>query len=337
LNLTVKQGERLVLVGPSGCGKSTTLRLVAGLERPDRGQVQFDQQDVTAVPPARRHVGLLFQGENLFPHLNVHDNLAIGLRMRRQPESLVRERVATTTQLLDLHGLLLRWPHDLSGGERQRVALGRMLANQTPLCLLDEPLSNIDPAQRNDLRQAIRKMHRQTQATMIYVTHDQVEAMTLGERIAVMCAGRLIQVDTPDQTYRSPANTFVARFIGSSPMNLFSGYVADRRLGGLNRQIDISVDLADGPVMIGIRPERLSDTQPGSIRVAGTIEAVEYLGAEQTVRLVHGDQTIAARLDSAREYREGQHIELRCEAADVLLFADDTAGQFLCRVTDASV
>jgi ABC-type sugar transport system ATPase subunit len=179
-------------------------------------------------------------------------------------------------------------------------------------------------------------MHRRTKTTMIYVTHDQVEAMSLGDRVAVMSAGRLLQVDTPAQTYHSPADTFVAQFIGNSPMNLFPGYIASQRLCGLDRQIDIQVELDNGPVTIGIRPERLSTIQSGPIRVVGTITAIEYLGAEQLVQLAHDRLTFAARLESTHAYREGEHIALHCETADVLLFAQDAVGQFICRASDVA-
>jgi sn-glycerol 3-phosphate transport system ATP-binding protein len=328
LELTIADGELMVLVGPSGCGKSTTLRLIAGLERPTAGTIHFDQQDVTCLPAARRRVGMVFQGDNHFPQLNVRENLAVGLRLRRRPASVVQQRLTETTRSLNLEPLLDRWPHELSGGEGQRVALGRLLAGQMPLGLLDEPLSHVDPAQRNGLRDAVRTLHQQIQSTLIYVTHDQQEAMSLGQRIAVMHQGRILQVDTPQQIYRTPANTFVASFIGTPAMNLIAARVTHGRLIVEDRPIAENVGVPDGPLVVGIRPERLqTGLGAAAVQFQGTIQAVEFWGADQVLYLRHNDLRLAVRRAARGEDKVGELLKLGCQRQDVYLFAADASGQ----------
>jgi ABC-type sugar transport system ATPase subunit len=328
LELSIADGELLVLVGPSGCGKSTTLRLIAGLESPTRGAIHFDGRDVTSHPAARRRVGMVFQGENLFPHLNVRDNLAVGLRLRGTSAAVIRERLSATVDTLKLESLLDRWPQDLSGGEAQQVALGRVMAGQMPLVLLDEPLAHVDPAQRDELRDAIRTLHQQIHTTLIHVTHDQQEAMSLGRRIAVMCQGQIVQLGTPREIYETPANTFVASFIGTPPMNLLPAQVINGHLLLGDRPVDTPLAIPDGGLVVGIRPERLSVGQRARISWRGTVSAIEFWGAEQVVQLAHDRFRFTARLPAHDAIQVGDRLELGCQPDDVYLFAEDAAGEF---------
>jgi len=272
IDLNVGDGELLVLVGPSGCGKSTLLRLIAGLEVPTAGRILIDGVDVTGVPPQARDLAMVFQSYALYPHMTVRDNLAYSLRVRRRDRQTIEARVNAAADALDLRGLLDRRPAQLSGGQRQRVALGRALVREPKAFLLDEPLSNLDPALRSQARAEILRLQRQLGATMIYVTHDQEEAMTLGHRVALMREGRLEQLAAPLELYEKPANTFVARFIGSPPMNLLPA-----NLLGIA-----------GPTgtLVGIRPHDVSlgaDHDTPSCRA--TVDVVEPRGHDTVVHL----------------------------------------------------
>jgi ABC-type sugar transport system ATPase subunit len=268
IDLEVADGELLVLVGPSGCGKSTLLRLVAGLDTPTSGRILIDGADVTGVPPQARDLAMVFQSYALYPHMTVYDNLAYSLRVRRRDRGTIESRVNAAADALDLRGLLDRRPAQLSGGQRQRVALGRALVREPKAFLLDEPLSNLDPALRSQARAEILRLQRQLGATMIYVTHDQEEAMTLGHRVALMREGRLEQVAPPLELYDKPANTFVARFIGSPPMNL----VPAAAIG-----LEASPD-----AVVGIRPH---DVTLGSGMVPAVVDVIEPRGYDAVLRL----------------------------------------------------
>lgn len=330
LDLTVRTGELLVLVGPSGCGKSTTLRLIAGLERPTEGTIEFDGADVTSLAAGRRNVGMVFQGDNHFPHLSVRDNLLLGLRMRRTPSDVAAQRLEETADALNLRPLLSRWPHELSGGEAQRVALGRVLATRMPLVLLDEPLSNVDPAQRGELRDAIRTLHREGGATLVFVTHDQHEALSLGQRVAVMRGGRLLQVGTPAEIYERPANAFVAGFIGSPPMNLLPAHISDGRLIVADQPLLLApTNLADGPLTIGVRPERLVISQDAPVTLSATLTTVEFSGAGQVLYLAAGTVRLAVREPTCGGRQPGTELQLGCRREDIYLFAADERAEAL--------
>jgi len=268
IDLEVSNGELLVLVGPSGCGKSTLLRLIAGLDSPTAGRILIDGVDVTAVPPQQRDLAMVFQSYALYPHMTVYDNLAYSLRVRRSDRATIEARVAAAADALELGSLLERRPAQLSGGQRQRVALGRALVREPKAFLLDEPLSNLDPSLRTQARAEILRLQRKLAATMIYVTHDQEEALTLGHRVAVMRDGRLEQLATAADLYDRPANTFVARFIGAPPMNL----VPAAALG-----------MAAPPdAIVGIRPhDAVLDTQG----VRATVDVIEPRGHDTVVHL----------------------------------------------------
>ena len=299
LSLEVGDGEFLILVGPSGCGKSTALRMVAGLEKISAGEIRVDGARINDVPPKERDIAMVFQNYALYPHMTVAKNLAFGLKQRKTPREDLQRRVAEMSDLLGLESLMQRRPGQLSGGQRQRVAMGRALVREPKVFLLDEPLSNLDAKLRVQMRAELKKLHHRLGITTLYVTHDQVEAMTLGDRIAVMNDGALQQLGVPQDVYDEPANVFVAAFIGSPPMNLLRGDVA----GGVvsAEQFSFGRDgLADGPVTVGVRPESFVVDGDGSAgpRIDLRIEVVEPLGDEV---LVHGTVDARAAESGAEE------------------------------------
>jgi len=312
VNLTVADGEFMVLLGPSGCGKSTTLRIIAGLESISSGRLAIDGRAMNAVPAKDRDIAMVFQSYALYPHMTVADNLSFGLKRRGTPKVEVERRVAQAAGMLGLSELLARRPAALSGGQRQRVALGRAIVREPKVFLFDEPLSNLDAALRVATRNELTRLHRRLGATMIYVTHDQVEAMTMGSRICVMNRGRIVQVGAPLDVYRDPADTFVARFLGSPPMNLLPARLR-RSAGGAVAMVaggEIPLvrwsDAALAPLLsggaeasFGIRPEDLSllgagdDGQPS---IAGRVAGVEPLGAETLMQVETDGGEVTARL-----------------------------------------
>ena len=300
LTLEVADGEFLILVGPSGCGKSTALRMVAGLERISDGTISIGDRVVNDVPPKDRDIAMVFQNYALYPHMTVEKNLGFGLRRRRTPREDVGRRVAEISRMLGLDGLLRRRPGQLSGGQRQRVAMGRALVREPEVFLLDEPLSNLDAKLRVQMRSELKRLHERIGVTTIYVTHDQVEAITLGERIAVLSEGVLQQVGPPQEVYDHPANVFVAGFIGSPPMNLLTGISRGGRVSVGDVELD-DVPAPDGEVLVGIRPEGLRPVgqgHPGPVFEV-CVGVVEPLGDEV---LVHG--SVAAPDGVATRERE---------------------------------
>ncbi len=336
LNLTAADGEFLVIVGPSGCGKTTTLRLIAGLETPDAGSISLDGQPLAGVPPGDRDVALVFQNHALLPHLTVFQNLAFGLMLRRAPRDQIAQRVRAAADMLGLTPLLERKPPALSGGECQRVALGRALARHPRIFLLDEPLSNLDAPLRLQLRGEIAALRRRLAATMLYVTHDQAEAMALADRVAVLKDGALQQAAPPLELYRRPANRFVAAFIGSPPMNFFEGAIARdngsllfRAAAGFALPLDASAANSleprlGQPVTLGLRPEHIADG-PG---VAALVERVEATGAESILYCAAGGVRFVSRMPAARVAWCGQSLPLRFDMARAHFF-DPATGQTL--------
>ena len=313
LNLTIGDGELLVLVGPSGCGKTTALRMVAGLETPTSGTIWIGDRVVNDVSPANRDIAMVFQNYALYPHMNVERNIGFPLERRKVPKDERRRRVAEVAEMLDLTPLLRRKPAQLSGGQRQRVAMGRALSREPAAFLLDEPLSNLDAKLRMELRAELKQLHARVGTTMIYVTHDQVEAMTLGDRIAVMDHGELQQLGRPTDIYEQPANLFVATFIGSPPMNIVTP--ADAGL------TDLPAD-----VQVGLRPEALSPAgDDGGHAVEIGVDIVEPLGNETVVHgSLAGGQKVIARLGPRVVPSPGGRMRLAFDRADVHLF--DAAG-----------
>jgi multiple sugar transport system ATP-binding protein len=286
LSLDVADGEFLILVGPSGCGKSTALRMVAGLERISDGAISIGDRVVNDVPPKERDVAMVFQNYALYPHMTVEKNLAFGLRRRRTPRDEVHRRVDEVSRMLGLEELLRRRPGQLSGGQRQRVAMGRALVREPDVFLLDEPLSNLDAKLRVQMRSELKRLQGRVGVTTIYVTHDQVEAITLGERIAVLSDGVLQQIGPPQDVYDHPANVFVAGFIGSPPMNLFRGLASNGRV--VVGDLELSeLRVPEGEILVGIRPEGLRPVGEGHAGpvVEVSVEVIESLGEEV---LVHG-------------------------------------------------
>jgi multiple sugar transport system ATP-binding protein len=334
LNLTVEGGEFMVLVGPSGCGKTTTLRMLAGLERPSYGRILIGDKLVNNVPPRFRDVAMVFQSYALYPHMNVYDNLAFGMRARGAAGALVDERVKETAEVLGLGQLLKRRPSELSGGQRQRVALGRALIRQPQVFLMDEPLSNLDAGLRVQMRAELSRLHDRFRVTTMYVTHDQVEAMTMGDRIAVMNSGRLQQVDAPETLYDNPANLFVAGFIGSPRMNFVPGQITTQdgktavRFLGVTALLDASSrligDAPEGEVTVGIRPEDLM-WRPAAgpdctLTVDAEVDVVEPMGHEAYVTALCAAETVTSRFPSRSGVRTHERVQLALNPARLHLF-----------------
>ncbi len=282
LDLEIREGELVTLLGPSGCGKTTTLRLIAGLELPDAGEVLFGDRPVTRLPPERRNVGIVFQSYALFPHMTVWQNVAFGLEMRRESPKAIRERVGAILERVQLRGLEHRYPHQLSGGQQQRVALARALVMNPAVLLLDEPLANLDAKLREDMRFYIRQLQRDVGITTVYVTHDQAEAMVLADRIALMRDGRLQQIGSPEEIYRRPRNVWVAEFIGLS--NFIPGTVAESRDGQLVVRTAAGTFTCTGRVEVGrevlicVRPEALHFGESHPNRLRGMVRERVFLG-----------------------------------------------------------
>jgi len=306
INLTVEDGEFVVFVGPSGCGKSTLLRVVAGLEDATSGTVSIGDEVVNLVPPAKRGIAMVFQSYALYPHLTVRGNMSLGLKQENQPKSVIDERVSKASKMLDLDAYIDRRPAELSGGQRQRVAIGRAIVREPKLFLFDEPLSNLDAALRMNTRIEIAELHRTLRASMIYVTHDQTEAMTLADKIVVLRDGRVEQVGSPMELYNNPANQFVAGFLGSPSMNFLKTSVSSTPKG----------------TTLGIRPEHLR--MVGSGRIGGKVTHVERLGCD-TNFLVSTDteETLTVRLFGQFDKPVGEKIELDFDDDNAFLFDKD--------------
>ena len=306
--LEVVDGEFMVLVGPSGCGKSTALRMLAGLEKVSDGRILIGDRVVNNVAPQHRDIAMVFQSYALYPHMTVYDNLAFGLRNQKVPKREIESRVQRAAKILDLEALIKRKPKQLSGGQRQRVALGRAIVREPEAFLMDEPLSNLDAKLRAQTRAEILKLQQELQTTTIYVTHDQVEAMTMGDRIAVMKLGILQQVGSPEELYRDPRNVFVAGFIGSPAMNLVPAEILNGA-GGSGR-------------IAGFRPEHidLANGRPDGIAFDARVEVVEYLGDEQLVHLTRKNSSIQAKLPVEEQVGSGQELKLSVPRDKLLLF-----------------
>jgi ABC-type sugar transport system ATPase subunit len=319
LSLDVRDGEFVVLLGPSGCGKTTALRCVAGLEEPTAGEILIGDREVTHLPPAERDVAMVFQNYALYPHLSVRDNIAFPLTIRGVPKAELTRRVRAAAERLSVGELLDRRPAELSGGQRQRVALGRAIVREPSVFLFDEPLSNLDAQLRVEMRAEILRLHRALAATMIYVTHDQVEAMTMGQRIAVMHEGRLHQAGTPADVYGAPADLFTARFLGSPGMNVIAFTEPPRPF-----QMRVPRRHAGRVVSVGVRPEHLALTATGKRTSDAIVRMVEPLGAETLVHLDAGGQSLVARVAGIPTLPEDARVGLHVLPAHLHFF--DAAG-----------
>ena len=302
VDLEIPDGAFTIFVGPSGCGKSTLLRLISGLEPVSRGRIEIDGRDVTGTPPARRGLAMVFQSYALYPHMSVAENMAFGLRTKGVPKDERRAAVERAAQVLKLTDYLDRRPKALSGGQHQRVAIGRCTVRQPVAFLFDEPLSNLDAALRTEMRVELADLHRQLGTTMVYVTHDQVEAMTLADQIVVLRDGVVMQVGSPRDLYERPDNLFVAQFIGSPKMNLLPAREVEGAPPGVEH--------------VGVRPEAIRLAEPGAGALDGRVSLVEYMGADSFVYVDRGEGTVLVRVNGPTRAREGDAVGLAFDHAD---------------------
>ncbi len=321
MNLSVDDGELVVFVGPSGCGKSTLLRMIAGLETLSSGEIHIDGQRVDYQPPSNRGIAMVFQSYALYPHKDVRGNLGFSLKHDKVEKSEIDRRVNIAADILGLQDMMTRKPRELSGGQRQRVAIGRAIVREPKVFLFDEPLSNLDAALRVHMRVEILKLHQRLQNTMIYVTHDQVEAMTLADRIVVFRAGRVEQIGTPLELYRTPANRFVAGFIGSPAMNFLDVECRNGKVLHHDQPVCESSQ-SNGMLTLGVRPEHLQVDENGPFK--GTVQVFEHLGGEAFVHLTLADgQLMVAKLDGEHLFRPGDHCALGIAPEKCHLFDAD--------------
>jgi len=330
LDLTIKDREFMVLLGPSGCGKTTTLRMIAGLETPTEGNIYIDGKPMKDVPPQKRDVAMVFQSYALYPHMKVYDNIAIPLKIRKVPKSEIRKRVKETAELLRIDELLDRKPRELSGGQRQRVALGRAIIRQPKAFLMDEPLSNLDAKLRIRMRAELRRLHRRLKTTTIYVTHDQEEAMTVSDRIAIMKDGILQQLGSPIGVYEQPENLFVGTFIGSPAMNTFEGTVVEKNGELLFDSNAFTYPLpknatknieAKEEVILGVRPEHITvtkETRPDAIEAK--IDIIELIGRELHLEVRVRDETLTAVVDPTLRLSVGEDVWVQFDKERIYLF-----------------
>ncbi|MGH2348352.1 MAG: ABC transporter ATP-binding protein [bacterium] len=328
LSLEIADGEFIVFLGPSGCGKTTTLRCIAGLEQVDGGRIHIGDADVTLRPPGQRGIAMVFQSYAVFPHMSVFENIAFGLRLRRAGGAEVTRRVQDAAALMQIETLLDRFPSQLSGGQRQRVAVARAIVMRPEVLLMDEPLSNLDALLRLQMRAELRRLHREIKSTTVYVTHDQVEALSLGDRIAVMKDGEIVQCDTPARVYDSPASRFVGSFIGSPPMNFIEGTLQrfDGTLAVVTESVRISLPATlrphtgAGPVVVGIRPEHIAvvhEAGPGAI--PATIVVVEPVGPQKLLTVQVGKDTLKVTVPTEFAADEGQGVWLQFDPSRIRL------------------
>ena len=320
VSIDIREGEFVVLVGPSGCGKSTLLRMLAGLEHVTSGEIAIGDRVVNALPPKDRDIAMVFQNYALYPHLTVADNMAFSLTLRNAPKAEIAAKVRPAAEILGLTRLLDRYPRQLSGGQRQRVAMGRAIVRDPQVFLFDEPLSNLDAKLRVSMRAEIKNLHQRLRTTTVYVTHDQIEAMTMADKIVVMQDGRIEQVGAPLALYDRPANLFVAEFIGSPAMNLVPGVAAEGGVAALDTLLPVAggpAAAAGRPVVYGVRPEHLDLADEG---VAATVAVVEPTGAETMVYFRAGERELVAIFRDRHELAPGQPVRLRPRADKAHLF-----------------
>ena len=348
VSIEVADREFLVLVGPSGCGKSTTLRMIAGLEEISQGEIFIGDKQVNDVPPSQRDIAMVFQSYALYPHMSVFDNMAFGLKLRNTPKQEIKKRVSEAASILGIESYLDRKPKQLSGGQRQRVALGRAIVRQPKVFLFDEPLSNLDAKMRVQTRTELNKLHQRLQATMIYVTHDQVEAMTMGSRIAVMDKGLLQQNEPPLKLYHEPKNLFVAGFLGSPPMNFVRGKLTANADRIIFKEIDGGViearfreserpalkPFVGKEVILGVRPEDIELSQharnPGDVIFQAVVDLVEPMGAETNFYLQTGNHTVICRSQAMVDQREvGHRLQFQLNSARTHVFDPVTTNRLV--------
>ena len=322
VSLTIAEREFCIFVGPSGCGKSTLLRLIAGLEDASSGRIMIGGKDVTNLEPYDRQLAMVFQSYALYPHMNVRENIAFALRTAKMPEVQITEKIAEATRILQLGDYLDRKPSALSGGQRQRVAIGRAIVREPVAFLFDEPLSNLDAALRAETRVEIAALHRSLDATTIYVTHDQTEAMTLADRIVVLKDGKIMQTGSPTELYGNPANVFVAQFLGSPKMNILNADLteSDIRVSG-QKEIDFSNGISPQPIQLGMRPEAISLVAPDKGLFTGQVTLNEFHGGSRTVIADIGVGTsVNLQIPAGQSPQLGENIGLHCDTDDFHIF-----------------
>jgi multiple sugar transport system ATP-binding protein len=329
IDLTVEDGEFIAFVGPSGCGKSTLLRLICGLDEISSGQMSIDGQIVNDVPPAKRGIAMVFQSYALYPHMSVADNMGYALKLAGTPPEEIRRRVDAAAKVLRISDYVSRKPRQLSGGQRQRVAIGRAIVREPKIFLFDEPLSNLDAALRVEMRIEIARMKERLGTTMIYVTHDQIEAMTLADKIVVLNAGRVEQIGTPLELYNTPVNRFVAGFIGSPRMNFLSVHGQHTDSGRVKVNggfVSLPTLPSEAPSEVGARPEHLELCAPGTVNaLEGKIVMTEHLGSDTYVYVALGDteETVVVRLNGERSINQGEHVGVSVNPDAVHVFSAD--------------
>lgn len=329
INLSIDEGEFIVFVGPSGCGKSTLLRTIAGLESSSGGTIELDGRDITELASSKRDLAMVFQSYALYPHMTVADNLSFALRLAKVSDAEIQEKVRSVSASLQLDALLERKPKELSGGQRQRVAIGRAIVRQPKVFLFDEPLSNLDAALRVQMRLELARLHKKLGTTMIYVTHDQVEAMTLADRVVILNAGQIEQVGTPLELYRQPNSRFVAEFIGTPKMNLIPADKVTHQNDVLSidlfgNNIEFPANRVKGnlpeTVVVGIRPEHLTLVEEGG-DIKGRIELIEHLGSEAYAHIqLDNNQTIIVKAAARSEISDNQEVNIKVDIAETILF-----------------
>ncbi len=341
IDLDIRNGEFIVLLGPSGCGKTTTLRVIAGLEKPDEGKVLFGDRDVTYLPPRERNVSMVFQSYAIWPHMKVYDNIAFPLKIKKFPKEEIDKRVKWAAELLQISELLDRYPHQLSGGQRQRVAVARAIVVEPDVLLMDEPLSNLDALLRVKMRSELKKLQRRIKVTTIYVTHDQVEAMTMGDRIAVMNKGKIQQVGTPEEIYLKPANVFVAGFVGTPQMNFFDASVeikdknvvldaGDFKVVLTEEYIPLLKEYNSKTVIVGIRPEHiypeghLPSTAKKISWIEGVVDFVEALGSDTILHLNTGSRILVVKISGSHHYEMGSRVRVALDLSNIHVFDKNT-------------
>ncbi|MFA7419262.1 MAG: sn-glycerol-3-phosphate ABC transporter ATP-binding protein UgpC [Melioribacteraceae bacterium] len=338
VNLEIKDKEFVVLVGPSGCGKSTTLRMIAGLEEINEGEIFIDGKLVNDVPPKDRDIAMVFQNYALYPHMTVFENMAFGLKLRKFSKEEINERVNDAAKILSIEPLLDRKPKQLSGGQRQRVAVGRAIVRKPKVFLFDEPLSNLDAKLRVQMRTELARLHHQLETTVVYVTHDQTEAMTLGNRIVVMKEGLVQQVDSPLNLYNNPVNHFVAGFIGSPAMNFIMGKILDNNgimFSSENNNLQVSLDgsrfanFVNKDVTLGIRPEHFSDESNFGNRIKVKLDVVEQMGNEVFAHFMIDGKPIISRLKPKEIYRLGAEVEITVDKNHLYFFESESGNRIV--------
>lgn len=342
INLSIENGEFVVFLGPSGCGKTTCLRMLAGLEEPSSGQILLNGEDVTYSAPGERDIAMVFQNYALYPHMTVRENMATGLRYHKVPKEEILKRISEAAKLLDLEALIERKPAQLSGGQRQRVALGRAIVRRPKAFLMDEPLSNLDATLRARMRVELKLLQQKMETTTIYVTHDQVEAMTMAERIAVMSGGHLMQFDTPEMIFNQPASRFVAEFVGSPGINIVPGELSyiDGMLAinMLGKTISLSpmvarqmAEATNSQMHLGVRPQAVFlEQQPSAISFDGRVVVVEPIGTQTHLHLAVGESTIVAAVDASTKANVGEPLSIWIPRAAIYSF-HGTDGHTICR------